>query len=529
MRFLRRGLGGLFLLAVTLALLAFAVDRVRDAVETQMNAEYKAPPARERVFAVDLMTAELETVSPQMPAFGQIQSRRTLELRAPTSGRVLWLSRQFVEGGEVSEGEVLVQLDPTDAQSVLDRTRTERMDAEAEVRDADRALVIARDAVKASQDQADLRVRAFQRQQDLRARNVGTAAQAEEAELTAAAARQAVLSSRQAEATAEARVDQAATRLQRARIAEAEAQRVLDDTTIRAEFDGTLSEVQLVEGRLQSANEKLADLVDPQALEVAFRISTGQYIRLLNDEGRLLSVPVTVSLDTAGDDLRASGHVIRDSAAAGDGQTGRLLFAHLNDPRGFKPGDFVSVMVEEPPVDNVVRLPATALGIDGSVLVADDQMRLEAVPVTLVRRQGDDILVTGAGLDGRQVVKGRTPLLGAGIKVRPLRPTADAAPESAAAAAKATNAAALAPTETGSEAGRAGVPQTVAATAAAAVATGASGGTIALTDDRRARLIDFVEQSNGMPAEMKAVVLAQLSRDQVPSQLVERIEARMGG
>jgi len=50
-----------------------------------------------------------------------------------------------------------------------------------------------------------------------------------------------------------------------------------------------------------------------------------------------------------------------------------------------------------------------------------------------------------------------------------------------------------------------------------------------LTDDRRARLMAFVEGANGMPDGDKERILAQLSQDRVPAQVVQRIEARMGG
>ena len=40
-------------------------------------------------------------------------------------------------------------------------------------------------------------------------------------------------------------------------------------------------------GRLVSANEQLAQLVDLNALEVSFRVSTQQYARLLDGDGRL--------------------------------------------------------------------------------------------------------------------------------------------------------------------------------------------------------------------------------------------------
>ncbi len=484
MRFLRQSLVGLFLASVTLALLVYAASLIMSAVQDRMSAEKPPPQSRERVFAVNLVEARMETVSPVMQAFGQIQSRRTLELRTAMAGRVVDLAGSFEEGGEVRAGDLLVQIDPADAQSALDRLQSDLLDAQAEQRDAERVLILARDELVAAQDQAMLRDRAFKRQTDLQERGVGTAAAVEVAELAAASARQAVLSRRQSVAQAEARVDQAATKLARVEIELASAERDLVETTLRATFDGTLSEVSLVEGRLVSANEKLALLVDPHALEVAFRVSTAQYSRLLDDGGRLLSAEVVASLDVTGAELLARGRISRDSAIAGQGQSGRMIFARLDAAAGFKPGDFVTVSVQEPPVSNVARLPASALDAANTVLVLGADDRLESLKVQLVRRQGDDVLVRGEGLDGREVIVGRTPLLGAGIRVRPLRESAEMEPEQA---------------------------------------------MLELTEDRRARLVAFVQANDRMPAEAKARVLNQLAEARVPAQLVQRIESRIGG
>lgn len=484
MRFLRQSLVGLLLASVTLALMIYAVSMVMSAVQARMSGDKTPPQARERVFAVNLVTARNETIAPLLQAFGQVESRRMLELRTAVGGRIVSLAESFEEGGEVRAGDVLVEIDPANAQAALDRLQSDRLDAEAEQRDAERVLVLARDEQAAADDQATLRERAFDRQKNLQERGVGTATTVEVAELAAASARQAVLSRRQAVAQAEARVDQAATSLARVRIAVSTAERDLAETTMRATFDGTLSEVTLVEGRLVSANEKLAMLVDPDALEVAFRVSTAQYSRLLDDSGGLIAADVTASLDVTGAELSAKGRISRDSAIAGEGQSGRMLFAGLDNAPGFKPGDFVTVSVQEPPIENVARLPASALDAAQTVLVLGSEDRLESLQVELVRRQGDDVLVRGAGLAGREVVVGRTPLLGAGIRVRPLREEARAEPEQA---------------------------------------------LLELSDDRRARLVAVIEANERMPADAKARVLAQLSETHVPSRLVERIESRSGG
>jgi hypothetical protein len=52
---------------------------------------------------------------------------------------------------------------------------------------------------------------------------------------------------------------------------------------------------------------------------------------------------------------------------------------------------------------------------------------------------------------------------------------------------------------------------------------------VVLTDDRRAELIAAVEGNSQMPEDAKARVIEQLQQDRVPVQVIERIEARMGG
>ncbi len=484
MRFLRQSLTGLLLLSIALGLLVWAVALIQGAVQARLNDSPRMPQPRERVFAVNVLPASYETVTPVLTAFGEVQSRRTLELRTAIEGTLVDLDPAFVEGGRVAAGTLLARIDPADLAAALESANSDLDDAEAELREARRAVVLEAEALAGVEEQAALRQRAFDRQKDLEARSVGTAAQVEEAELAASTARQSVTSARQSLATAEARVNSAQTALARARIARDEAQRRLDETEIRAPFDAQLSDVTVVAGRRVSANEQLASLVDPDALEVAFRVSVQQYARLLDDGGALREAPVRVVQDLLGGRLETTGHLTREGAAVGEGQTGRLLYATLARAGGFKPGDFVTVEVTEPPMNRVARLPATALDADGEVLAIGAGDRLEAIPVTLMRRQGDDVLVRGDGLAGRAIVTQRTPLLGAGIKVRALQ--ADGEPQAAAEEM------------------------------------------LQLDAERRARLVAFVEANTRMPADARQNLLAQLAQDQVPASIVARLEARMG-
>jgi len=272
--------------------------------------------------------------------------------------------------------------------------------------------------------------------------------------------------------------------LARRRIALADAERRLAETEIRAAFDGVLNDVDIAVGRRVSRNEQFAQLIDPEALEVAFRISTAQYTRLIGDAEGLPEAPVRVILDVFGMDMTAEAVLARASGAVDEGQSGRLLFARIDAPRGLQVGDFVRVEVEEPDLPFVARLPATAYGSDGQILLVGEDDRLEAVEVVLLRRQGDDVLVRARGLADRDVVLSRTPVLGDGIRIAPVRPSDGTAPSA---------------------------PQT-----------------IVLDDDRRARLIAFVEGNGFIPDDVKTRLLDQLNQDEVPAQVVDRLESRMG-
>ena len=356
MRFFRRALVGLFLMALTVGLLTLAGGTIWSAMQTRMADGGGGPPARERVFSAEVVALTPGVETPVLTAFGEIRSRRTLELRAPAEGQVVELAPGFEDGGAVSAGDVLLRIDPADAEARLATARTDLRDAENELAEARRALALATEDVAAARRQAELRARALARQADLLDRGVGSTVAVEEAELAAATAEQSILSRRQAEAQAAARATDAETALERSRIALAEAERQLAETTLMAAFDGVLADVDVAAGRLVGRNERLAQLIDDSALEVSFRISTTQYARLIGADGSLPQAPVRVVLDVFGLDLTTDATLAREAGSVGEGQSGRLLYARIDDGRGLRVGDFVRVEVEEPPLAGVARL-----------------------------------------------------------------------------------------------------------------------------------------------------------------------------
>ncbi|WP_052649999.1 hypothetical protein [Paracoccus sp. PAMC 22219] len=174
MRFLSRSLLGLFLTFLTLALLLLAAGLMWRAMTPDGDGPAVRAPA-EQVYAARLMTVAPGVVQPQMQVFGQVRSRRELQLRAGAGGRIVQLDPALQEGGTVVAGQLLARIDPSAAQAALDSSQAERADAQGVLEDARRRVDISAQDVTAAERQAELRAAAVTRQEQLAERALASA------------------------------------------------------------------------------------------------------------------------------------------------------------------------------------------------------------------------------------------------------------------------------------------------------------------------------------------------------------------
>ncbi len=460
----------------------------------QDGAGAATPPRvpRERAYAVEIATLRAETVTPIVTTYGRLTSGRMLELRAALGGPLVELSQGFRDGGAVTEGELLYRIDPARLETALALAETDVAEAEAALAETRAALALAHLEADAARQQLDLRDQALARQQGLRDRGVATDAALEAASLAKAAAQQTLINRQQVVAGDEARVAQAEITLTRRQIALDEARRSLDETAVTAPFSGVLTKVTAVPGRLVSANEQLAVLMDPKDIEVAFRITSNQFARLLDASGGLRRTDMVVLVQRGRQETALAARLDRAGAETDEDKVGRLVFAKLTDPDPsfVQPGDFVTVQIPERPIEGVARIPAAAATTDGRILLIGDDNRLEEAQITLLRHQGDSIIVADAPF-GRRYVTARALQIGPGIQVTPIETAPADGPE----------------------------PTTAAA------AAGAAPDAIPLDDARRAAIVAFIEASEKMKPEKRAQWLEELSRPEVPRATVEKFEA----
>jgi multidrug efflux pump subunit AcrA (membrane-fusion protein) len=383
-------------------------------------------PAEERVVAANLVALVPEEIRPRIVAYGKVEARRTLDLRLPQGGTVTWVAEDFRNGGEVAEGARLLELDPLPAREALDLARADLAEAEGAAAAALAAVDLAVEDLASAVAQTELRRQALLRQIDIDAKGAGSPQAVETAELAVSSSEQAELQRKQALAQARERVDQTAVAVTRAGIAVTEAERRLADTVLRAGIGGRVEGVGVVQGAVVTANETLGRIIDAGALDIALRLSTAQFARLLDADGELRPSPVSIHLPGLADAAPLPGRLDRVGATVGEGQTGRLVFA-TPDPgaaglRLLKPGDFVEVTIEGATFGDAALVPATAVGRQGTVLALGPEDRLEEIAVDILGRQGDEVILAVGPLTGREIVAERSAFLGAGIRIRPVRP-----------------------------------------------------------------------------------------------------------
>jgi RND family efflux transporter MFP subunit len=388
---------------------------------------------------------------------------------------------------------LLFEIDPTKLETALSLAKVDLQEALADVAEAESTLELTLLEIDSARTQLELRRSAMARQQDLQKRGLTSSADVDAAILAFSVAEQMLIGRTQLKAQNEAKLEQSKITVQRRQISLDEAERTLNDARFFAPFDGVLANVTGVLGGTVSVNEKLADLIDPHALEIPVRVTNTQFSRLLNDQGNLRKIELTASLQTGRQRFDFTAKLDRVSAEVGQGQVGRLVYARINasQPNLVMPGDFVSLSIPERQLQDVFLLPASAVTADGRVLLLGEDNRLTDQVVNVVRLQGDQVVVQGLAA-GSQYVVARAPELGNGVTVEPI----------------------------------------IASDSALSIPASdkpSEPDTIALDDERRAKLIEFVQGNEGMQASSKERVLAELAKPEVSREIVDKFEAKMAG
>ena len=583
MKFLRRALGGAFLLVVTVGFIGLGVWKLTTAGDG--DGRSRPSQVRERDYNVDVAVLKAQTVSPIITANGQVRAWRMLEIRSAKKGTIIELSQNFRDGAIVEKDELLFRVDPAEYKRNFEDAQVALAQARADWAEANENLSVVASEVKTARQQLLLKKSDLERKNKLKAQGIIAQKTLEDASHSVSTAEQSVNTTRKSEVSARMRATSGSLSVARAKIAVEEAKKDLEETIYRAPFSGPLTDAIATLGKRVAANEKLGILIDPTSLEVSFRVSEAEFGRLLTEgrAGTIKKLPVRVRLDLGPRRVSINGMLDRASSITDLASGGRTVFARIDSDVGLqiRPGDFVTVEVLEPKISNVAVIPSVAATDDGKILLISNDNRIEVHAATVVRRQTNTIIVENVPF-GREYITARQPFLAAGIKVQPLRDGEAPAPTHVVlskerrekirgfllankripkvardrilkqleservpiALAKRFEArmAGRDPQADGSKSGpRRPAPQAQQAKrppqapaqntrqpSANPASAGADGGT-GLSDSKRAAMISFVKSNSNIPDQAKQRILSALSQPNVPQPIIDRLESRMSG
>ena len=422
MNFLLRSFLGLIILSITLGFLIFGSFVLIEALKKRSEKSDNRRFQKERVFAVNVETLNKQIASPKILSYGEIYSKRMLEIRPLVSGRLDYVSEKFVEGGYVKSGDILFRLNQKDYLNELEIAEIDLEDTKAQLSEAISKLDYANLEFEVSESQLNLRKNALDRQTQLAESGLITSSQLENTQLAYSSSKQQFLNKQNLVKSSKNAIDKLKIQLKRRSISIDKAKRNLDETEIKAPFDGIIASVNILPGSVINKNEKLGTLLDPNSLEVMFNLSANEFARVIDKDGKLLNLDITAYLKLSNNDIPFSGKIERINPEIMNVGSGRKLFASINlgENKTLRPGDFVVLEIKEPFLKNITVLPSSAVTIDGKIFIIEEDNRLKEIEVTILRRQGNEVIVSGAPTDKEYVMQ-RSPQLGNGLKIKPLR------------------------------------------------------------------------------------------------------------
>lgn len=326
---------------------------------------------------VDTIVAEAVSQNIIVRSQGSVRPRTETTLISEVSGKVVDVAPNFVAGGFFRNGDVLLQIDPSDYETALKR--------------AEAALASRRARLADEQARADQALKDWQ--------NLGRPGEPSDLVL---------------------RKPQLADALANVQAAEADldkSRRDLQRTRITVPYDALIREKRVDVGQFVSPGTPLG---------VSFAIDTAEIrLPLPNADLAYLDLPqsydsdastypaVTLSASEGGVSKTWEAQIIRTEGVLD--QESRVLYAiaQVVDPYGvlgesaqdeLRMGTFVRAEIEGRHLDNAVALPRYVLQNDNTVLVANDDRELEIRRVSVARAEPRLVYLTGGIAHGEHVV-----------------------------------------------------------------------------------------------------------------------------
>jgi RND family efflux transporter MFP subunit len=306
---------------------------------------------------------------------GTVRPLREINLVPQVDGKVVYVSSALVNGGEFSQGDILLRIDPVDYQLAVTLAKAKVKDSESNLK------LVQEDAAAAQEEWRQLHAggpKANINPPPLVAKEPQLAAAEAKLEADRADLRSALLN--------------------------------LERTELKSPFDGRVSQENVDIGQYVSPGQVLATLYSTEAAEIILPLADEDLFWFdvpgftpNNSPG----APAKVLAQLAGLERTWSGSVVRTEGRLDERTRMINVVVRVEKPYAKKPplpvGLFVFVEIEGRTVPDAAVIPRSALHQGDVVWVVDNNDRLRFREVDVARVQGDEVMVEG-GLKGGETV-----------------------------------------------------------------------------------------------------------------------------
>ncbi len=313
----------------------------------------KPEPAKSVAPNVSVINAVPSTYQAYVSGHGEAKAHWALSLKAQVKGEITNMSEQFATGNVVKKGQVLAQID-----------NTEYLQA---VASAKATLADAKLALQEEQDLGNQAKREWQR-----------------SGVTQAPSSPLVFRTLQLEA-AQATADNAQYALQTA-------QRDEKNTHISAPFDAVILSRDVDLGTYVSIGDTLATLNSTNKVEISVPLSLSQWQNLASDKsGEVILSDVTTQ-------NQWQGYIARFEQHLDDSSRQRSVVVALDKPfeqaTPLLPGTFLAVQIAGKALNNVIKLPASAVSQEGLIWYVNEQNTLMSIQAQKLFERGDYVYIS---------------------------------------------------------------------------------------------------------------------------------------
>ena len=327
--------------------------------------------------SIDVAEVVAQSLRIPVQAQGTVTPLRQTSLLSEVQGRIVEVAQGFNVGGFVSEGDILLRIDPRDYQTSLLR-------AQAALESTHSTLAQERGRAEVAQREWKKLPKGSQRSQE-----------AKDLYLRKPQLEQAEAQMRAAQADLETARDN------------------LERTIIRAPYDALIRTKHGELGQFVGMGAPLADIFSVDYAEVRLPLPQSKlaYLELPGIEGYENGSLIDLYTDVSGDVKHWSARLHRTEGVFDERSRVLYTVARIEDPYGLKHpgqeplriGTFVNANIEGREIKDIVALPRYVLRAGNYVWVVDETMHLRNRHVTTLRTGGDRIYIT-AGLDEGDLV-----------------------------------------------------------------------------------------------------------------------------